>query len=593
MRIAFIPLDDRPCTRDFAGEVARIAGQDLVMPPAGLLGHFLAPGSPEDIADWLRAQGMNCDVVVASIDMLAYGGLIASRSPEVECGLARQRLGVLGQVKKRKPGLVILAFNVLMRISVTAADAESARHWQMVHDLSILEHKAAVGLCSSEELLEKDRLLSQIPKDVISRYRQARLRNHSVNLFCLDLVSDGVIDFLSFCQEDAHVFGPHRAEQDALKRRASELGLEERVTIYPGTDEAGMLLVARAINEQFRLVPRFGFRYVPVGGEKNVAVFEDRPVEENVRLQVGVAGGCLAAPGTPLHELDCFCLVNCPQEAGSSGPVSPVDASRSQPGTPSTTGSTDPHAARTFPSSAAGGHEAVESLAERAGDSELPAPLEESGNDRPQADAHDAFGHVRDAIMSGVPVGILDIQKPNGADCMFMSALLGNVDIAALTAYAAWNTAGNSIGTVVATLAIASAALKSGTLQTNIHALDALCQFLFERFVDDWLYQSVVRPQVVSYFGSLPGINLHNLEYPQHYQAVNNMVREKLGVLSHDFYGRFFAGRPVPLLSGATGDTSSYRETTRHGRWPEASLIKMKINLPWERTFEVQVRADW
>lgn len=589
MKIGFVPLDDRPCTRDFAAAVARIAGEDLMMPPAPLLGHFLTPGSPEGIIDWLKEVGPELDVLVASIDMLAYGGLIASRSPEPEHSVARERVAALSRIKNTRPDMRILAFNVLMRISITCSDAASARHWDMVHRLSILEDRASLGLCSPTELAEKDRLLTAVPAEVLGRYKRARTRNHAVNLFCLDLVSAGVIDFLSFCQEDAHLFGPHRAEQGDLRGRVRALGLApDRVTIYAGTDEAGMLLVARAINERLGLVPRFRFLYTPPGGGRNVAVFEDRPVEENIRLQVSVARGEVAPPCEPLRELDCFCLVNCPRSSGpedwGDDPATAATATGAQPGP-----MPDGHdgTMKTGP----GGRPRI---------ADCP-PLPDGG--LPPADvASNPLGQLQDAIHAGVPAGVLDIARPNGADPAFMADLLHQVDVARLAAYAAWNTAGNSAGTVVATLAATHAALKSGALKpsdsgtsgcgdpgASAGSLDVLCQFLFERFVDDWLYQSVVRSEVNSHFASVPGVNLHNLQKLRHYEEVDNMVRERLGGLARDFYAQFFSGRPATALSGQgqAGDAHSA------ARWPEASRVKIEMRLPWERTFEVQVRVSW
>ncbi|MBC7077593.1 MAG: DUF4127 family protein, partial [Synergistales bacterium] len=123
-------------------------------------------------------------------------------------------------------------------------------------------------------------------------------------------------------------------------------------------------------------------------------------------------------------------------------------------------------------------------------------------------------------------------------------------------------------------------------------SLDALCRFLFERLVDDWLYQSIVRAEVNSRFASAPGMNLHNLEQPGHYEEVNNMVREKLGRLARDLYAEFFSGRPVPLVSSWAGADDAHR-LHRPATWPDTSRVSLEVRLPWERTFEVQVRVSW
>src|ERR1039457_190873 len=80
VRIAFIPMDDRPATAQFPQATAAICGVHLEMPPPQLLGHFTKPGDADAIGQWLLSldtQGLSA--VVVSSDMLAYGGLVASR----------------------------------------------------------------------------------------------------------------------------------------------------------------------------------------------------------------------------------------------------------------------------------------------------------------------------------------------------------------------------------------------------------------------------------------------------------------------------------------------------------------------------------
>src|SRR5579862_9037962 len=80
--IAFVPLDDRPVTYQLPVMLGAIAGQRVITPSRALLGHYLRPGDPAGILRWLQsAQTQNVSAIVASTDMLAYGGLVAARAP--------------------------------------------------------------------------------------------------------------------------------------------------------------------------------------------------------------------------------------------------------------------------------------------------------------------------------------------------------------------------------------------------------------------------------------------------------------------------------------------------------------------------------
>lgn len=78
LKIAYIPLDNRPCNYDFILKAAKIKGIDIITPTEEKLGKFTTHGDVEYIRKWLMNL-RNVDYLILSIDMLAYGGLIASR----------------------------------------------------------------------------------------------------------------------------------------------------------------------------------------------------------------------------------------------------------------------------------------------------------------------------------------------------------------------------------------------------------------------------------------------------------------------------------------------------------------------------------
>ena len=95
---------------------------------------------------------------------------------------------------------------------------------------------------------------------------------------------------------------------------------------------------------------------------------------------------------------------------------------------------------------------------------------------------------------SQYPCVICDVAYANGADPMLISELLERSDLLKkLWGYGGWNTTGNTIGSVLVTAAARFYATASDkAAQTE----PFLKQSLFIRLLDDWAYQTQVRPQL-------------------------------------------------------------------------------------------------
>ena len=85
---------------------------------------------------------------------------------------------------------------------------------------------------------------------------------------------------------------------------------------------------------------------------------------------------------------------------------------------------------------------------------------------------------------------ILDLNFANGAHPKLMLELSSKFD--RLSAFSAWNTTGNRLGTLIAQLGFQAVAKKAGELQAPKNK-----RYLAIRVLDDYLYQSVVRPLVM------------------------------------------------------------------------------------------------
>lgn len=425
MKIGLIPLDERPANTRYPRMIAAIGAHELYLPPADILSRFREPAVCDDLAAWLSTQAAVCDALVVSCEMLGFGGLIASRISDEPAETVITRLDVLRRIRAAHPDLTIYGFNVITRVSRHNDAAEEPLYWAdygtLLFQLSQLMHRSEMGQGVAAALRETR---AAMPPDIIADFMHRRHRNHLVNRATLQLLADGVFNILVLSSDDTSPYGQPAREKRLLTRRAEILELGDRLLMYPGADEVASVLVARLLNEASRRTPSFRPVYFIPDGEDSVAPFEDGPVAKTVERQVQAAGGRLIADG----PADVTLFVHPPLRPDAEW--------------------VDDYPDTTYP---------------------------EQYHDDLLAGA----AQIERRLARGEHVALADVAYANGASHTLMQALPTPLQ---LTAFGAWNTAGNSIGTVVAQ----ACASLGGDETANRH-------FLVRRLVEDWGYQTIVR----------------------------------------------------------------------------------------------------
>ena len=92
---------------------------------------------------------------------------------------------------------------------------------------------------------------------------------------------------------------------------------------------------------------------------------------------------------------------------------------------------------------------------------------------------------VQRRLEEGAPVTLADIAYANGAERRLMT-MLDTLPLNELAGFSAWNTAGNTLG----------GALALGVVSSRVQNRAVWIETLFNRFVDDYLYQARVRDRV-------------------------------------------------------------------------------------------------
>jgi len=289
--IAFVPLDDRPVTLAMPVMLGRIAGVAVDTPPRALLGRFLQPGQPDAVMAWLNREAARRrpDAYVVSTDMLAYGGLVASRVPNATYADAVSRLRELAHLRVRAPRSWIAAYGTIMRLAPTGTPPGTPYFapypiWSYLQQYANLHDPPL-----PDEAAHAAQLRASIGAATFDAYLATRARNLAVDRLLVSMTAAGTIDRLVLGQDDAGPIGLHVAEVALLRREAS--GLPERATVEPGADELGAALVAHALAHRAGWQPRIAVRYSTPNGAAYQDPIEYAPVSTAIEALIGVCGG--------------------------------------------------------------------------------------------------------------------------------------------------------------------------------------------------------------------------------------------------------------------------------------------------------------
>ena len=155
--------------------------------------------------------------------------------------------------------------------------------------------------------------------------------------------------------------------------------------------------------------------------------------------------------------------------------------------------------------------------------------------DTPARHLPDFIDFVRYCLEQEIPVTVADIAYPNGAERRLMQ-LLDTLPLQKLAGFSAWNTAGNTLGSALA-LGVVAARVKNQALWTEV---------LFNRLVDDYLYQTDVRQTV---WQRLENPDLFDLGAQQ--AEAERLIGEYLEPRARDLWETHFVGTEFELAWAA------------------------------------------
>ena len=301
--IALIPIDNRPVCYQLPQQIIALSKENkLFLPKVNLLGDLNKNADYDAILQWLQDL-KDIDIIILSLDTIAYGGLIPSRRSSDSFDVIKSRIDKLCEIIKRKNANVY-AFSSIMRISNNNINEEEKEYWSQygkrIFEYSYNLHKMEKN-CAGENMLACNCAATRIPNDILEDYLKTRKRNFEINKYYIELVQQGVFQTLVFSKDDCSEYGLNVKEANELARLS---GLMDNVFVKTGADEIPLTLLSRSINKKKRI--KIAPIYTNPDSVDKISKYEDISVEQSVNSQIELSGAVVS----DIEHCDMVLLVN-------------------------------------------------------------------------------------------------------------------------------------------------------------------------------------------------------------------------------------------------------------------------------------------
>lgn len=391
--IVYLPLDERPCNYNFAGFLCENNKEiNLIRPELSVLGDKKTPADFNGVKAFLLSNAKTADYLICSVDMLLYGGIVPSRLHRLGEKELTERLDLLRVLKAENPNLKIYAFSLVMRCPCYSSSEEEPDYYGVCGEEIFLygqnEHKRLLNAVSEEEYLKTKQELYKKCGAYLNDFLTRRKINVELVKKAVLLARD-VIDYFIIPQDDSNPVGFTAMDQAAVKETLNKNGIS--VDIYPGADEVGLTLLARALTDIKKYSPKI-YPVYPKDECKNVIpTYEDREVYKTIALQIKNAGGVLA---DSKENADVLLYCNLPV-------------------------------------------------------GEMKNTMFQFGESYDKRELSKFIANVCADVKSGKAVAIADIAYLNGGDIELTKTVSEKIGLLSLAGYSGWNTSSNSLGTVI------------------------------------------------------------------------------------------------------------------------------------------------
>lgn len=393
--VLYVPQDDRPVSLQYTVETAQAAGFTVLTPPQHIISGRSYQGQAEQLWNWVEQNAARADVMVLSTDSLIYGGLVDSRKHNLPMATLQNRLNHIKQLKAQYPTTPIYGFGTVMRSPRASGGGTEPAYYvdygPTIFQIAALQDKLDAGQLTAEEAAKLMSLQAQVPTEYLQDWFNRREENMKVNKGLIDAARENTFAYFALGHDDTSQLSQSAMEGRYLSDYAKGIA-ETKYGSFPGADQLGLLLMARARVDRTGDRPTFETIYPLGGGAQTIPHYEDQTVGKTLAEHVKAMGGTMVTEGKPSVLL----AVNTPLTK--------------------TTGESE--AFENFPM------------------------ISQSTN---------AFvDRIEQAVGQGVNVSVADIAYSNGSDNTLVGAFYKRDMLFKIGSYNGWNTASNTVGYAIA-----------------------------------------------------------------------------------------------------------------------------------------------
>lgn len=300
--IGYIPLDNRPVNDQRPIYQIESAGMKILMPEEHLFATRLDGmtknpngttfGDREKLLEWMKENEENCDIFVVSLDQLLSGGLVSSRAlTNEDLTLEYEIVDYLSELSERKP---LYVFDTVMRLASTVNyNGMQMNEYNQFRSYGQKERKTLVG---DELTIENiyngyrydkngNKISTPLSEEQLKNYHNSRIRK----LKLIDRLLKNS-DNIKYCYIGVDDSSPNKSIQTNEISYIMNL-IGENGTLFCGTDELGMMAVAKAYSDFWNASAKIKVTYY--GGHENEYAdsFDFDTLRVNVEKHIVSLGG--------------------------------------------------------------------------------------------------------------------------------------------------------------------------------------------------------------------------------------------------------------------------------------------------------------
>lgn len=263
VKIAYIPIDNRPVNYDRVKMLAKSVGVELLMPEEDLFRTALdnmtpnengtSYGDREKLLEWLKETDETCDYFVLSLDQLLSGGLVASRwLDNTDLSFEYEIADYIISLAKNN---TVVLFDTVMRLASTVNfEGYQMNEYNNLRSYGSVARKTLTGseltvdniIAGYKYGTNGNKISTPLSDAAIDKYLASRTRK----LKLIDHILSQSLTDIEFCyigvDDSSTTTNIQTNEINYISQKLGDNGV-----IYAGTDELGLMGITRIVTKLY------------------------------------------------------------------------------------------------------------------------------------------------------------------------------------------------------------------------------------------------------------------------------------------------------------------------------------------------------